>query len=478
MSLLSSQTVEQQIFHFCFEHPEKIIDIKDNYFLSSEGRDLYEVLLELYRQNVSFTDENIISTGNRVNEGITPALLSAIRAVPYDAKAWDHYRFLVQEAYAKDRIQTTLLKDGVTSVTVKGRLDVDKLQDIVYEIQECINLAKGKASSVKSISEMFDSYQNVLAQRVDGTAFYDTGCSLLNNALPTGFSPGEITTIFGSTGIGKSTYSLYLINRLINKLIPCFYVSLEMSETVTMDRWMASRMRIPLWELFSKRGQMDESVYERVQLERKKLEHGRKFAFIDETRVSVASLEKMINQVKLKLQTNYMVVFVDLATMMDDFSDQAATTYEQAMNALHQMVKRTNVHLIMVVQAVNKTLENRRPTTIEGLQLFRPILASIKNSGAIAERSRQVLSVFRQHYYAQKFFPEDPLVAEEDDIMDVQVLKCSNGVAGTVIHYLYDGGLFRVYPIPEGYVPQTARELQRQLLEESGEAEDVNNDEI
>jgi len=114
----------------------------------------------------------------------------------------------VQEAYAKDRIQTTLLKDGLTSVTVKGRLDVDKLQDIVYEIQECLNLAKGKAAEVKSIGEMFDSYQNVLAQRVEGTAFYDTGCSLLNAALPTGFAPGEITTIFGSTGIGKSTYSI------------------------------------------------------------------------------------------------------------------------------------------------------------------------------------------------------------------------------------------------------------------------------
>jgi replicative DNA helicase len=359
----------------------------------------------------------------------------------------------------------------LTSVTVKGRLDVDKLQDIVYEIQECINLVKGKASSVKSIGEMFDSYQNVLAQRIDGTAFYDTGCSLLNATLPTGFAPGEITTIFGSTGIGKSTYSLYLINRLINKLIPCFYVSLEMSETVTMDRWMASRMRIPLRELFSKKGQIDESIYERVSLEREKLEHGRKFAFIDETRVSSASLEKMINQVKLKLQTNYMVVFVDLATMMEDFSDGTPIAYEQAMNNLHQLTKRTGVHLVIIVQAINKTLENHRPSTIGGLQSFRPMLSSIKNSGAIAERSRQVLSVFRQHYYAQRFFPEDPLVAEESDIMDVQVLKCSNGAVGTMVHYLYDGGLFRVYPIPSDYTPRTATELRRQEIGEPADGE-------
>jgi len=471
VSLLSSQIVEQQIFHYCLEHPEKVIEIRENYFLSSEGYDLYETLLDLYRNNISFTDENILSYGNRVNEGITPALLSAIREVPYDVKAWDHYRFLVQEAYAKDRLQTNLLKDGLTSVTVKGRLDVDKLQDIVYEIQECINLAKGRASSVKSISEMFDSYQNVLAQRVDGSAFYDTGCSLLNMALPTGFAPTEITTIFGSTGIGKSTYSLYLINRLINKMIPCFYVSLEMSETATMDRWMASRMRVPLQELFSKRGQIDESIYERVNLERTKLEHSRKFAFIDETSISVTSLEKMINQVKLKLQTDYMVVFVDLATMLEDFSDKSWLAYEQAMNNLHQVAKRTRVHLVLIVQANNKSLEKTRPSTIEGLRIFRPMISSIRNSGAIADRSRQVISVYRQHYYAQKFFPEDPLVQEEDDIMDIQILKCSNGAIGTTLHYLYDGELFRVYPIPEGYVPMTATELRRQEPGGTGDGE-------
>jgi replicative DNA helicase len=471
MSLLSSQIVEQQIFHFCLDHPEKVIDIKENYFLSSEGYDLYEVLLSLYRENISFSDENILSAGNRINLGIIPALLAAIRKIPYDDKAWDHYQFLIQEAFAKDRLQAYLLKDGLTSVTIKGRLDVDKLHEIIYEVQECINLAKGKASSVKSIGEMFDSYQNTLAQRMDGSAFYDTGCSLLNAALPTGFAPGEITTLFGSTGIGKSTYALYLINRLINKMIPCFKVSLEMSETATMDRWMASRMRIPLHELFSKKGKIDESVYERVSLEREKLEHCRKFAFIDETRVSVASLEKMIEQVKLKLQTDYMVVFVDLATMMEDFGEGTSIAYEQAMNNLHQMTKRTGIHLVMVVQAVNKTLEKNRPTTVEGLQLFRPLISSIKNSGAIAERSRQVLSVFRQHYYAKRFFPEDPLVQEEDDILDIQVLKCSNGVAGTMVHYLYDGELFRVYPIPEGYVPQTAAELRRQALGESDNGE-------
>jgi replicative DNA helicase len=222
MSLLSSQIVEQQILHFCFDHPEKILEIKDNYFLSGEGRVLYDTLLDLYRNDASFSDDNIVSSGGQRSESITFELLKSIRSIEYDASAWNHYRGILQKSYAKDRIQSKVLKDALTISTLKSDLDVDKMQDVVYELQECVNLARGQGAEVKTLREMFDSYQNILSKRMNGSAFFDTGCVLLNSALPTGFSPGEITTIFGSTGIGKSTYSLYLINRMINKYIPCF----------------------------------------------------------------------------------------------------------------------------------------------------------------------------------------------------------------------------------------------------------------
>jgi replicative DNA helicase len=467
MSLLSSQIVEQQILHFCFDHPEKVLELKDNYFLSNEGKVLYDTLLDLYRNNVSFSDDNIISLGGQKSENITFELLKSIRSVEYDHSAWTHYRDILQSSYAKDKIQSKVLKDALTISTLKNDLDINKMQEIVYELQECVNLARGQGTDVKTLREMFDSYQNTLSKRLDGSAFFDTGCVLLNFALPTGFSPGEITTIFGSTGIGKSTYSLYLINRMINKYIPCFYVSLEMSETSTMDRWMASRLRIPFNTLYSKSGVIDESVLERVKEERSKLEraNSKKFVFLDETRVSSSSLEKMINQVKMKMQTDYMVVFVDLATMMEDFGEGTPIAYEQAMNSLHQMTKRTKIHLVLIVQAVQKSLENKRPTTIEGLKVFRPTLADIKNSGAIAERSRQVLAVYREHYYAAKFFPEDVLVQEEDDVMEVSLLKCSNSEVGRRLNYLHDGGFFRLYPIPEGYIPQTSTQMRKDQSE-------------
>ena len=89
-------------------------------------------------------------------------------------------------------------------------------------------------------------------------------------------------------------------------------------------------------------------------------------------------------QFKLQAKVDYAVVFVDLATMLEEFGSGEAKDYEKAVNLLHPVAKRTNTHIVLVVQAVQKTLENHRPTTLQGINLFRPTLASIKNSSALS----------------------------------------------------------------------------------------------
>jgi hypothetical protein len=81
------------------------------------------------------------------------------------------------------------------------------------------------------------------------------------------------------------------------------------------------------------------------------------------------------------------------------------------------------------------------------------------------------LGVYREHYYAAKFFPEDPLVQEESDILEVQILKCSNSVVGTIIKYLYEGDIFRLYPVPDDFIPRTVAGLRREQFGEDNDGE-------
>ena len=79
-SPLSSITNELQLLHFLLDEPERVVAIKDNYFISSDGHDLYEVLFDLYQQGVKPTKENLVGAGNCVNEKITPELIDKINS--------------------------------------------------------------------------------------------------------------------------------------------------------------------------------------------------------------------------------------------------------------------------------------------------------------------------------------------------------------------------------------------------------------
>jgi hypothetical protein len=168
-----------------------------------------------------------------------------------------------------------------------------------------------------------------------------------------------------------------------------------------------------------------------------------------------------VEQAKKRLHTDYLIVFIDLATMMKEFSGEDPRGYERGMDRMNRMAKRMKIHFVLLVQANQKTLEAHRPSTLNGLSIFRPSLANIKNSGGIAERSRTVLSVFREKYYATRFFPDDEDVANLDDVVEIQALKQSNGAVGKKLNYLHIEGQFLLLPIEDSSELRTVANLRQ-----------------
>jgi replicative DNA helicase len=463
MGALSTTINEKQCLNYLLNNPDAILELTHNFFLTGEGYDLYESFLELFRKNIPFTNENILVEGNRRNNKIDKDLLQEIRATPVDDASWTHCKAILKEDYAKDRIENVILKDALSEVSLKGRLNIEKMQTILDDLQTNLSISIGDDAVLRTLNDMFTAYEHTLARRLAGQEFFTTGCSFLNRILDVGFAPGEITTIFGSTGVGKTTYKLYLVNRLINRNIPCFDINLEMSETANMDRFMASRLRIPLRELMPRfPGEREESnILDMVRIERQKLQSSKMYVSLDDPILDCVKLEKLIGQVKKRLHTDYLIVFIDLATMMKEFSGQDPRGYERGMDKLNRMTKSLHSHFVLLVQANQKSLEAHRPATLNGLSIFRPSLTNIKNSSGIAERSRTVLSVFREKYYATRFFPDDEGVASLDDIVEVQVLKQSNGGVGRRLNYLHIEGQFLLLPIEDTSELRTVANLRQ-----------------
>jgi replicative DNA helicase len=484
MGALSTTINEKQCLNFILHNPDSILELTHNFFLTGEGFDLYEACVELFRKNVPLTDENVLVEGNRRNSKIDKELLEDIRKTPVDDASWVHHKAILKEDYAKDRIENVILKEALSEVSLKGRLNIEKMQVILDDLQTNLSISIGGDAILRTLDDMFTAYEHTLARRIAGQEFFTTGCSFLDRILVVGFSPGEITTIFGSTGVGKTTYKLYLVNRLINRNIPCFDINLEMSETANMDRFMAMRLRTQLREFMPRSpGEREESnILDMVRLERQKLQSSKMYVSLDDPVLDCVKLEKLVEQVKKRLHSDYLTVFIDLATMMREFSGEDPRGYERGMDGLSRMAKRLRVHFVLLVQANQKSLEAHRPATLNDLGIFRPSLANIKNSGGIAERSRTVLSVYREKYYATRFFPDDEDVANLDDVVEIQVLKQSNGSVGRKLNYLHAEGQFLLLPIEDTAELRTVanlrqdRALAAQREEERREAETESSD--
>ena len=119
---------------------------------------------------------------------------------------------------------------------------------------------------------------------------------------------------------------------------------------------------------------------------------------------------------------------------------------ECGMNSLNELAKSENVHILGVVQ-LNRDADDKRILTEEDADNIQPTLADIKNSAAIAERCRVVLSLVRPKYYTDKYLNEDGAFDDKEDVLKLAILKNSSGYTGKVLKYLYDGEHFNITPL-------------------------------
>ena len=91
---------------------------------------------------------------------------------------------------------------------------------------------------------------------------------------------------------------------------------------------------------------------------------------------------------------------------------------------------------------MNRDADSAKVATVEDLQKLRPTRNNVKNSSALAERSRTVLAIFREKYYADALLPNDPDAQILPDILEVQVVKQNMGRVGKIGFYNFNGPTF------------------------------------
>jgi len=456
---------EYRLLNALVKNPVFLADTKINedLFYHTTAQSLFHALVSLVEDGVPLSEAAFYQKANEVDYRITQESIDHVFKVDDNGAT---YLDDILETLHKAKIKREVLNSTQNAVIEAGKngdLNVEAVSQYLEEAQEAI-LSKMSKSKMKDFDALLRDYQDQLRARLDGKQ-YPYGDLHLDKFSLKGAYPGAYTVIAADTGMGKTTFVLNLINGMINQGIPCMYFSLEMSETAIMDRLMGIRRNLPQSALFDINA--IDNLIELVEQERQSLVSQRiPFEMVDDAGINLKGIKKCIRDFKRKYNVDYLVIFVDLLTQLPEFTDTGrgggnlANKIEAGINEWNRLLKDENVHGVGVVQFRRDVESGIRIKSYDDLYLLRPMLHHIKNSGAIAERSRLVLSCFRAKHYGIKYIPDDPQVIEMDDQMEISIMKQNDGELGR-FYYTFDGQVFTITPILDQSQELTQEELDK-----------------
>ena len=191
---------------------------------------------------------------------------------------------------------------------------------------------------------------------------------------------------------------------------------------------------------------------EQVEQERQVLDSNPLFRFCEDANVSVSDLKKSIIKFQEQIGQKYCIVVLDLITMIQDFVNTKSglgmpQTIELAINKMNALSKELGIHYIGTAQ-LNRAGESTSVTDPEDVLRFRPSRHQVKNSSALLERCRYVVSLFRKKYYLEQYFGDDEEIMDCEDIVELQILKQNNGKTPRRCE-LFDGSTFSMTYKPD-----------------------------
>lgn len=424
------------------KQPEKL-DPNDDPFVTDEAKAIYRAYCEIHENGGAFHIRNVVREAKRYFKDTAVDTIKDIEAVNADPTDFRYLKKRVNQEKLKLHLTEDVLEDLYGTIRRRGELDVDKVRSKVNEIYDSINeYGSGDPFKLRRASDMVQRLDDALAQRASGDGFFRSGDTWIDRYMTYGFAPGSQTTIFSASGLGKTTVKTHLLNRRINLYLPTLSVELEMEDVPLAERMVASRKRIP-YQFFhphlNRNGEIPPHVFKAVEEQRKQLEKASKFYYYNEANLSIADLREMIRETKRRMGVDYLAVFIDLTTMLRDFSEgtrSTADSYQSAVDRLHMLSREENVHIVNIVQANRDLVSNKlkKPEDVYGIT---PQPRHVKNSAAFEERSRTLIGLNRPKYYLEQMFPDSPENEFEENIMELWFLKQNGGPLGK-IKYLFE----------------------------------------
>ncbi|MDE3056524.1 MAG: replicative DNA helicase [Bacteroidota bacterium] len=406
MSVLGAMLLEKEAISKTLE----ILD--DSAFYKPAHQEIFQAMIALFERNEAVDSITLVEELRRrgkLDQIGGPLYVSELTMrVSSGANVEYHAKIVLEKALLRGLITASTEVSGRAYNDSEDALDLlDEAEQKIFQISEK-RLKKSfvpMSDAVFTTMEMLESVHG----KHSGVTGVPSGFSLLDN-LTGGFQPSDLVIVAGRPSMGKTAFVLSAArNAAVNHQVAVGFFSLEMSAQQLVLRLICAEAKVDIQSV--RTGRLPENEWQKLSTLIGKL-HAAKI-FIDDT-PALGILELRAKARRLKTERNVGIIVVDYLQLMQ--GPKSAQSREQEISQISRSLKALAKELNIPVLALSQL--NR---AVEARSDKKPMLADLRESGAIEQDADVVLFVHRPEMYGE---------SDKEGIAEIIVGKQRNGPTG------------------------------------------------
>jgi replicative DNA helicase len=403
-------------------------------FYRESHRKIFAALIDLSDRGEPADLVTLTSTLQKLDEleavGGSSYLGMLVDYVPTAANINYYCRMVKEKALARHMISisTEIAKRGYDGGDIEQTLDW--AEKSIFEISGM----KSRPSYFSTREIMQETFKNIekLYQRKELVTGVPTGFTDLDT-MTAGMQPSDLVIIAGRPSMGKTAFILNIVENAGVRASPpvaTLVFSLEMSKEQLVQRMLCSVSRVDASRL--RTGHLVDSDWGKLTDGADVLSSAP--IYIDDT-PAITVLELRAKARRLKAEKNLGLVVVDYLQLMQGHnSESRQQEISEISRSLKALAKELAIPVIALSQ-LNRSLENRTDK--------RPIMADLRESGAIEQDADVIMFIYREAVYCEDCKSRDR-TCEKGHEKDAEIVigKQRNGPIGTV-HLTFQGQFTR-----------------------------------
>lgn len=305
--------------------------------------------------------------------------------------------------------------------------------------------------TLKETSEnQADEYLNVLEKRMNGEIVaIKTGLTSIDREI-SGFSGGDLVTIFAFSGVGKTALATCITLNIIRQKKRVLFFSLEMPKEQIRDRIISSITEIPFRRL--KNGKLEGKEIDNVVESNSFLSKNKSLVISEED-----DLMNIISKIQIEIMRNHIdVIFIDYINLINimGYNKDEYLRIAECTRLLKKLAKRVDKPIVILAQGKQ---EQASKMSNRNIPVWDKVAVNdIAGGAAIYRDSDIVLGIYRNVELDNKLVRESLRRENENNIdynstnpdknpgcMDI-LIKKSRASGKAIVPVRWNANIYRI----------------------------------